>query len=235
MPQERGVELRLQIVGAGKEPDLRALGLIRRRKSHASAPKKNDSRRAFRDLGDKRRAGGHVDGHVRAGDDEVADIELARGVQAEPVEARDVRDRLHALDAPLGGIGFGARRSQVEAPRGQLRLDATLDEDFDQQLLPVALERQPVAFLDHDTRRTRPGGLGKLINRGRVGILDRERQERRAVTGGERLLEPRDQFLDRVGRRQRLTVGRVREREARQRQDKAYGHGWSHIRPLRGS
>ena len=74
--------------------------------------------------------------------------------------------------------------------------------------------------------------LGELVHRGCVGILDRQRQERRAVTTGERLFEARDQLLDCVGRRRRLTAGRVREREARQRQEKAKGHGWSHIRPL---
>ena len=166
--------------------------------------------------------------------DEVADVELARGVQREPVESRDVRDRLDTFDAPVVGIGLACRRTEVDAPRGQLRFDPSLDEDLDQQLLPVALERQPIAFLDDDTRRILACRRGEVVHGGCVGIPDRQRQERRAITAGERLFEARHQLLDCVGRRRRLTAGGVRNREARERQEKAKRHGWSHIRPLGG-
>ena len=236
--QERGVELRDEIVGAGEEPDLRAFGRIGRRKPHASTSEQDDRGRTVRDLRDERGAGGHLDGHVGSGDGEIADVELTRGSERQAEEAGDVRDRLHAFDAPVVRIGLGGWRPDVDAPRGQLRLDAALDKHLDEQLTPVTFEREPVAFLDHDPRGTGAGRFRELVDGGRVGILDRQRQERRTVTAGQRLFQARDQFLDRVGRRWRLnsSPGRMHggESKARQRQEKAKGHGWSHIRPLRG-
>ncbi len=229
--QERGVEFRDEIVGTGEEPDLRAFGLIGWRKPHASASEQDDGGRAVRDLRDERGAGTHLDRYVGTGDDEIANVELTRGVQRQAEEPRDVRDWFHALDSPVVRIGFGGRRPDVDAPRGQLCLDAALDEHLDEQLAPVAFEREPVAFLDHDARGIGAGRVGELVDGGGVGVLDRQRQERRTVTRGERLFQARDQFLDRVGRRRRLSSGPVRmhggESKARQRQKKAKGHRWS--------
>ena len=47
--QERGVELRGELVLAGKDADLRAFGLIGWRKPHASAPEQDDGGRTIRD------------------------------------------------------------------------------------------------------------------------------------------------------------------------------------------
>ena len=160
-------------------PDLRALRGVGRREPQAAASEQNDRRRAVRDLGDERRAGGHLDGDVGAFDDEIADVVLPRRVERQAIQAGDVRDRLHPLDVPVGAsaLADGGRSStrHVES----LRFDAALDEDFDQHLLPVALEGHPVAFLDHDTRRIGARRRGELVERGRVGILDRQSQERR--------------------------------------------------------
>ena len=184
-----------------------------------------------RNLGDERGAGGHLDRHVGAGDDEVADVELARGVQRQPVEARDVRDRLHALDAPVVRIGLGGRRPEVDAPRGQLRLDAALDEDLDAAAAAGCLRALSRSRSLMTTRVGFVAGrLGELVDGGGVGVLDRQRQERGAVTRGERLFEARDQLLDRVGRRRRLSRGpcdtreRARHASARRRRRAMGGH-----------
>ena len=158
----------------------------------------------------------HLERHVGAGDDEVAHVELTRGVQRQAEEAGDVRDRFDALDPPVVRIGFGRRRPEVDAPRGELGLDAALDEHLDEQLPPVAFEREPVAFLDHDPRGVVAGGFGELVDGGGVGVLDRQRQEGRTIARGERLFQARDEFLDRVGRRRRLSAGRVRNTGAEQ-------------------
>ena len=89
----------------------------------------DDRGRAVRDLRDERRAGGHLDRQVRCRRRRGCGRRTARGVQRQPEEARDVRDRLQALDAPVVRIGLGGRRPDVDAPGGQLRLDAALDED----------------------------------------------------------------------------------------------------------
>ena len=132
------------------------------------------------------------------------------------------------------GSVFGAGGLNLDPPGRELGFDPALDEDLDQQFLTVALERQAIALLDDDARRVRAGSLGEFVERRRVGILDGQRQERRPIAFRERLFEARDQLLDRVGRCRGLPRNARGEREARQRQEKANGHGWSHIRPLRG-
>ena len=104
-----------QIVGTGEEPDLRAFGLIGWRKPHASASEQDDGGRAVRDLRDERGAGTHLDRDVGTGDDEIANVELTRGVQRqaeEPAtfETGSMRSMRQSLGSVLAGGGLTSTR-----------------------------------------------------------------------------------------------------------------------------
>ena len=221
----------VESVGAGEEPDLRPFGLIGRREQHLPASEQDHGGRAVRDLRDERGAGAHLDRQVGAGDDEITNVELTRGVQRQrkspaTFETGSMRSMRQSFGSVLAGGGLS-----VDAPRRELGLDAALDEHFDEQQTPVAFEREPVAFLDHDPRGIGAGGVGELVDGGGVGVLDRQRQERRdghsrraPVPGARPVVDARRAATE-AERRPRTNGGG--ESKARQRQQKPKGHRWS--------
>ena len=147
---------------------LGALGEIGRREADASTAEQDHRGRAVWGCRDERPARGHLDRKIGRVHDQVVHVVFGFGFQRQPIQAGDDGEPTDRRNPPW----VGRRRAgpDIDPPRSEASLDATLGKHFHDEPLIAALERRTIRSLT----TTRDGGgeasaaaksskLGRLI------------------------------------------------------------------------
>ena len=146
-------------------------------------------------------------------------------------EARDERQPIESSDAPrcwIGGVAI-LRRRHVHLPGEDARLGVTRGEDLEEETLPSARKRRPIALLDHERRRRRRHRTDEF-----VGVLAGHGQGSQAVgvPAERKLPQAVDECGDGVRGRSRLRDCRFAgTKHERERQQEPKGHGCTILDP----
>ena len=173
----------------------------------------------------------HLQREVGALQREVPDVVLVRHVEAKLEEARDERQPIESSDAPrcwIGGVAI-LRRRHVHLPGEDARLGVTRGEDLEEETLPSARKRRPIALLDHERRRRRRHRTDEF-----VGVLAGHGQGSQAVGVPAECKLPQaiDECGDGVRGRSRLRNCRFAgTKHERERQQEPKGHGCTILDP----
>ena len=169
--------------------------------------------------------------------DQVVHVVFGFGFQRQPIQAGDDGEPTDRRNPPW----VGRRRAgpDIDPPRSEASLDATLGKHFHDEPLIAALERRTIPLADDDSRWSGRGQRGGEVFKARpadTGVA--KRADRGAITGRRRLFETAQHGRDAVrgglrrdGRGQPHQGGR--QAEFRGGAEVERGHRGFHIRAPR--
>ncbi len=155
------------------------------------------------------------------------DVELARRVQRQAIEAADDRQPLHLRDSPDRRLRTGLTRRflQIHTPGGDPALHPSLDEDLEKKALSTGLDGHTVAFLDDEARGGRGDGFEEVGQLAGVRVGMDEGEHLVFIASRGHLFQACDKGLDGIRLPRRLSRSSGNDQQQNDRGEKPWKHG----------